>query len=84
MRFHPGQCLFGSSIEQQMFVELSRKCGLRAMHPSQVFVVHVIDNAISPVFETPKFNRSAPMAGKERIVKFLVFADNMSLGEIKP
>ena len=66
-----------------MFVELRGKCGLWAMHPSQVFVVHIIDDAIGEVLQTAKFNRSAPKAGEERLVKLLVFADNMNLGKIE-
>jgi hypothetical protein len=67
-----------------MLIEGRRKCGLRAMHPAQVLVVYVIDDAIGAVLQTAKFNRSRPMAGEEGIVKLLVFTDNMSLGKIEP
>src|SRR5208282_1679286 len=67
-----------------MFVELSRNCGLRAVHTPQIFVVHVVDNAITAILQTAKFNRSAPVTGIERVVKFLIFADHMSFGKIEP
>ena len=76
--------LFGPSSEQQMLIELSRKFGFRTVHGSQVFVVHVIDDAIRAVFETAKFDRPAPMAGKERIVNVLIFTDHMRFGKIEP
>jgi hypothetical protein len=66
-----------------MLVELRGQCGLGTVYASEIFVVHIIDDAIRPVLQTAKLNLSAPMTCEERIVDFLAFADNMSLRTIE-
>src|SRR5208282_3678820 len=71
------------SLEQQVFVELSRKCGLGTVDSSKVFVVYVIQHVVSPILQSAQLDCSAPMAGEECIVHFLAFADHMGFGTIK-
>src|ERR1022692_119408 len=76
--------LFRPSLEEQMLMELGRHSSRWAVHFAEIFVVHIIDDAISAVFEATQFNRPAPSRSEERIVEFLVFADDMSFRMIEP
>src|SRR5271166_3775270 len=76
--------LFGPSLDEQVFIELGRNFGLRAVYFPEIPVIHIVDDAVAAVLETAQLDRPIPLAGKERIIKFLVFADHMSLRTIEP
>lgn len=49
LRFHRLAGLFGPRLEQQMLVERGGNAGLGAMHASEIFAVHVIDDVIRAI-----------------------------------
>src|SRR5579863_686589 len=75
--------LLGLSLEEQVFAELGRNCGLGAVDDSEVFVVHIIDDVVGAVLQPAQLDRAAPVVGEKRIVQLFVFADDVSLGAIK-
>jgi hypothetical protein len=63
MEIYGKEGLFGPGLEQQMFIEGSRKCGLRAMYAPGISVVYAVYNAISAALQTAQLDRPSSNRG---------------------
>src|SRR6185369_12410811 len=70
-------------FQKQMFFELNRQAGIVSRYGAKLRSVDVFHDIIGSAFQTAKFDGTLPMLGIESVVKSLILADHMCLGQIK-